>query len=321
MTVGTPESVVLVDPRVFLPESVDEETAAYNAEIIESSKSLPPHPTDPARGRAEAHEAITYFSDLATVRSVPGPVGEVPVRVLTPETVQGVYLWYHGGGWAMGSADAADERLERVARECRVAVLSVEYRLTPEHPFPAAPDDCEAVAVWLAERAGQEFGTDRLVIGGASAGGHLAAVTLLRMRDRHGYTGFSGANLLYGVFDLSPTPSVARCGDERLVLSAPLMEWFYDQFVPPERRRDPDVSPLYADLADLPPALFTVGTRDPLLDDSMFMHARWLGAGGRSELAVYPGGAHGFTNAPLKIAAAANQRMEAFIRRSVADDA
>src|SRR5205823_8787995 len=105
----------------------------------------------------------------------------------------------------------------------------------------------------------------------------LAAVTLLRLRDRHGVTGaFRAAVLTYGAFDLSMTPSQRLWGERDLILSTPAIAWFTEQYLPgtdPERRRDPDISPLFADLSAMPPAIFTVGTLDPLLDDTLFMEA------------------------------------------------
>ena len=130
-----------------------------------------------------------------------------------------------------------------------LAVVSVEYRLAPEHPYPAGPDDCEAAAAWLVQNGKPEFGTDVLTIGGESAGGHLSAVTMLRMRDRYGYTGFRGANLVYGAFDLSLTPSQRPFGDTRLVLRTIDIQQFANAFLPTVTdRRVPDISPLYADL-------------------------------------------------------------------------
>lgn len=106
---------------------------------------------------------------------------------------------------------------------------------------------------------------------------------------------------------------------EGMVLSRGLIAWFLDQFAPDRAmRRDPDVSPLYAGLRGLPPALFTVGAADPLLDDSLFLYARWLAAGNDAELAVYPGGVHGFTGFPLRIAEDANARCLDFLRTAVA---
>jgi acetyl esterase len=198
----------------------------------------------------------------------------------------------------------------------------VEYRLAPEHPFPAAADDCEDAARWLVARGPAELGVpDRLALGGESAGAHLAALTLLRLRDLHGITGaFRAANLVFGAFDLTMTPSARRWGDRNLVLSGPIMAFFTDGLLPGldlEARRAPSVSPLYADLCDLPPALFTAGAVDPLLDDSLFMAARWRAAGGRAELRVWPEAIHGFTAYPLAVARAANDAQFAFLRAAV----
>src|SRR4029077_3806208 len=153
-------------------------------------------------------------------------------------------------------------------------------------------------------------------IGGESAGGHLTAVTILRMRDRHGYSGVRGANIVYGAFDLSLTPSQRQFGDTRLVLRTIDMQQFYNAFLPTiTDRRVPDISPLYADLKDLCPTLFTVGTKDALIDDTLFMHARWVAAGNAAELAIYPGGPHCFTLFPSDLSAAATARMDTFLNR------
>lgn len=309
-----------IDHSVFDPAAIDPETAAFNAQVEALLAAAPAtHTVEPAVTRAARESGKGAFgplmlSEMATERTIPTPSGDLTLRLFLPETVEGVYLHIHGGGWVLGRAHHSDVRNEQIARGSNLAVVSVDYRLAPEDPYPAGSDDCEAAALWLAERAGAEFGTERLLIGGESAGGHLAAATLLRMRDRHGFGGFAGANLVYGVYDLSGTPSVRGWGERNLVLSTPIMEWFFDHYVPMERRREPDVSPLYADLRGLPPALFTVGTLDPLLDDSLFMHARWLAAGNEAQLAVYPGGVHGFNSFPVGIAREANARIDAFLR-------
>jgi acetyl esterase/lipase len=164
------------------------------------------------------------------------------------------------------------------------------------------------------DQAQDVFGTEILTVGGESAGAHLAALTLLRLRDRHGVTPFRGANLVYGVFDLGMTPSQRAFGEERLVLRTSDIRHFGDVFLDGvSDRRDPAVSPLYADLRGLGPALFTVGTKDALLDDSLFMHARWVAAGNPAELAIYPGGAHAFTFLPGALARRALERSEAFL--------
>src|SRR6516162_3502358 len=140
--------------------------------------------------------------------------------------------------------------------------------------------------------------------------------TILRMRDRHGYTGFRGANIVYGAFDLSMTPSQRLFGDTRLVLRTIDIQQFYNAFLPTiTDRRVPDISPLYADLRNMCPALFTVGTKDALLDDTLFMHARWVAAGNEAELAIYPGGAHGFTLFPNDLSKSATAKTDAFLNR------
>jgi acetyl esterase/lipase len=210
--------------------------------------------------------------------------------VIKPEDVEGVYLHLHGGGFVYGSASLQDDRLERLAVACRAAVVSVDYRLAPEYPYPAAPDDCEAVALWLGAAAGGEFGTDRIAIGGESVGANLAVVTLLRLRDRHGLERVRGAALSGGVYDLSLTG--LRVGDGAEPTREDLDSAFA-QYAAGAPRRDPDLSPLYAELRNLPPALFAVGSLDPLLADSVAMAERWTAAGSTARLLVVPDGSHG----------------------------
>jgi acetyl esterase/lipase len=238
--------------------------------------------------------------------------------VVVPERVEGVYLHLHGGGWALGGADQQDLLLTTIADAAQMAVVSVDYRLAPEHPFPSGPDDCEAAACWLVERAEDEFGSSRLMIGGESAGAHLSVLTLVTLRDRHGISGaFAGANLAFGVYDLSMTPSARSWGERNLVISTPIMAWFAEMFVPGatnEELRSPQVSPLYADLHEMPPALFTVGMLDPLLDDTLFMAARWQAARNEATLRAYPESVHGFIRFPTGIARLAVESMLNFVR-------
>lgn len=213
----------------------------------------------------------------------------------------------------LGGAHHLDDRNEEMARACRLTVASIDYRLAPEHPYPAGPDDCESAALWLVDHARREMGTDRVFIGGESAGGHLAVVTMLRLRDRHGMLPFTAANLVYGAYDLRMTPSAATWGDKQVVLSTPIIEFFADAFVGDADRKDPDISPLFADVTGLAPALFTVGTADPLLDDSLFMAARWSQAGNQTEIEVIPNAFHAFDYFATPLADAARRRMYAFL--------
>jgi len=305
------------------------ETRAFNAELerrLAAEPSVMEAGAVETRRRRRAGEgtfpAPVYLPEARDL-TAPGPGGPVGLRVVMPAgEPTGVYVHLHGGGWVLGAGDMQDPLLAEVAATTGLAAVSVDYRLAPEHPYPAGPDDCEAAALWLLERGAEELGAPRrLAIGGESAGAHLSVVTLLRLRDRHGITGaFLAANLVYGAYDLSGTPSQRLWGDRDLVLSTPIIAWFGDQFLPGvdlEARRDPDISPLYARLHDLPPALFTVGTLDPLLDDTLFMEARWRAAGHRTDLRIFDEGVHGFATQPMGIAGAAREVAGAFLREQL----
>lgn len=314
-------SAAYLDPAVFLDSAIDDETRALNEEIIASLKDAPLMEDTPMELMRDDRAAgvgpfpLRPQSDRAVTRTIPGPAGDIELRIIAPENPKGIYLHFHGGGWVLGTNAQNDAALEYYADNLGLAGISVDYRLAPENPYPAGPDDCEAAALWVIANAKSEFGTEVITIGGESAGGHLSALTLLRMRDKHGYTGFAAANLVFGVFDVGLTPSAANWGDERLILDTPNTHWMTRCFVPDRSmRRKPEISPLYADLHDMPPALFTVGTKDLLIDDSLFMHARWLAAGNDGDLAVYPGGPHGFTAFPTKIGIAAMKRIAAFLQ-------
>ena len=309
-------------PDLFRAAAIAPDTQALNESLVQMLTGLPEWwnvsaaAAREARGQGRGPFPPPVYSPRARTMTIAGRDGnEIPLRIIAPDSARGVYLHIHGGGWVLGSADGQDPMLEHLADQTGLAVVSVEYRLAPERPYPAGPDDCEAAAAWLVKNARAEFGTDILTIGGESAGGHLSAATILRMRDRYGYTGFRGANLVYGAYDLSMTPSQLAFGNRRLVLRTVDMQQFYNAFLPTMTDlRMPDISPLYADLKGLCPALFTVGTQDALLDDTLFMYARWIAAGNAAELEIYPGGAHGFTLFPNRQADEQLARSEVFLR-------
>ena len=303
-----------------------EETRAFNAQLERLHDELPPIESIPAavtraaskqgRGMLPAPE----YDPRARWIEIPSRSGELRVRVLAPDgEPKGAYLHIHGGGWVLGAADEQDALLSAVADETGLCAVSVEYRLAPEHPYPAGPDDCEDAALWLVENGARELGVpERFAIGGESAGANLAVVTLLRLRDRHRLGGrLAAANLVYGAFDLGGSPSRRAWGERKLLLTDAGMRWFNECYLPGrnvEQSREPDVSPLYADLHGLPPALFTVGTADPLLDDTLQMAERWQEAGNAAEVRVYEEACHGFNAFPLAVGRLANDAQFAFLR-------
>jgi acetyl esterase len=301
------------------------ETGDFNRQLEQLLAGIPAAHEQPAeetrRARREGRgifPAPVFLPDAADVATPQG----IGLRLVRPSagSARGVYIHLHGGGWTLGAADMQDVALRLLADATGLAAVSVGYRLAPEDPYPAGPDDCEAAVRWLLEAGARELGLpERFAIGGESAGAHLAAVTLLRLRDRPGRGAIAAANLAFGLYDLSMTPSQRLWGERNLVLSTPIIAWFADNFLPglePEARRAPDISPLYARLHGLPPALFTVGDLDPLLDDTLFMYERWRAAGNAAELAVWPEGVHGFTAYPTPVGLDANRRQYEFLREA-----
>ncbi|MFO7591558.1 MAG: alpha/beta hydrolase [Acidimicrobiia bacterium] len=259
-------------------------------------------PAERIAAQRAARNTMVVVDESAVEREIPGPAGPIRLRTFVPERVDGVLLHFHGGGWIVGTPEMMDPFHAALSAAANVAIVSVDYRLAPEHPFPAGPDDCEAAAVWLVEHAEAEYGSSRLLIGGESAGAHLAALTLLRMRDRHDAVDrFVGANLVMGVYDVGGTPSQRGVGAGPDVLDPEGIRFFTEMFTPgltPDQRRDPEISPLYADLHGLPPALFTAGATDHLVDDTLFLVSRWRLAGNDTQLVVYPESPHAFIAMP-----------------------
>ncbi len=303
------------DPAAALPE-----TRGF-AERLEAWLATAPNPLDiPVATmrtlRAEGQGVFPVHGPLDSARwaETEGTAGPVALRVTEPAgAARGTYLQIHGGGWTFGAPEQADGLNARIAAAAGCRVVAPRYRLAPESRWPAPLEDCLVAARWaLASDPGP------LVIGGESAGAHLAASVLLRLRDAGELDRVTGAALTYGMFDLAGTPSVALWGERFLVLSEPVIRWFVGNLLGPGDPADPAVSPLRADLSGLPPALVQCGTLDPLIDDSLFMATRWRAAGGEATLDLAPGAVHGYDQFDLAVARAALARRAAFIAERLA---
>lgn len=314
-------SKLVLDLAVFTDAAVAPDTRMVNDAIVKALGAIPDRWAAPladiraARLAGKGTFPLSPESPRASVETIPGPRGAVPVRIFMPDGApKGVYLHIHGGGWTVGSARENEALLDRIAANCGLAVVSVDYALAPEVPYPAGPDDCEAAALWLVKEGKARFGTERFAIGGESGGATLAVVTLLRLRDRHGLSPFSAAVLTAGCYDLRLTASVRNWGDLPLVLNTRDVTFFVNNYLRLEGKADePDVSPLLANLKGLPKALFIVGSRDLLVDDTLFMANAWAAAGNGAELDVYPGGCHVFIAFPGTISDQALKRVDGYL--------
>jgi acetyl esterase/lipase len=249
-------------------------------------------------------------------RTFAGPAGDVPVRIYRPTddaTPQPALVWFHGGGWVLGSIEGSDLTCRDLAAHAGVVVVSVGYRLAPEHPYPAGVDDCYAALVWVSATAG-DLGVDptRIAVGGESAGGNLAAVVALAARDR-GAPAVRFQLLVYPVIDaLLSHPSI-RDNGQGYMLTDDAMKWFVELYLG-ERGdpKDPLVSPLYADdLSGLPPALVITAEFDPLRDEGEAYCARLQQGRVAAKVSRYDGMIHGFFSMGAIVEAARPATVEA----------
>lgn len=312
--------------EAFAPGAISSETSDMNATILAAEFEAPARrDIDLGYERTLSPGAgilpKARISERATTRVIGGPSGKLEVRIIPPSsgTPQGLYIHFHGGGFCLGRASGQDAMLEGIADASNVVAISVDYRLAPEHPFPAGAADAEAALWWAVRNGLPEFGCDRIVTGGESAGANLALVGALRLRNRRSYTGLCGINLSQGGYDLRMSPSMRLMG-KAPVVSRDVLAHHVERYVGDGGTDNPEVSPLLADLQALPPALFTVGTCDPTIDDTMFLYCRWLAAGNQARLDIYPGGVHGFNFLPIAIGREASRRIEAFIGERCAAD-
>jgi acetyl esterase len=239
-----------------------------------------------ARGRNPIVAGLIESVELHEVRDleIPTADGARSARLYRPTEFAGLpgHVHFHGGGWALGSVADSDEGARLLAARLGAAVVSVDYRLAPEHPWPAGPEDCYAATTWVADNA-TALGIDAgdLTIGGDSAGANLATVVALMCRDRGGPQ-LRAQWLALGAFDLTlpGTPSMQRYGRGFVIDRLDLERWV-GWYVDPSQRREPYVSPVFADVHGLPPAVIVSASCDPLYDQSLAFadHLRAAGVG------------------------------------------
>jgi acetyl esterase len=227
----------------------------------------------------------------------PGQDGELPVRVYRPSADRplATLVYFFGGGWTLGGIDTSDGVCRALANAAGCLVVTPGYRLAPEHPFPAAVDDCLAAVAWVAGNA-SSLGADpaRIAVGGDSAGGNLAAVVAQQSRDRD--LSLAAQLLVYPNTCYGADTDSLRANDDRWMFNRHSVDWYWRNYLPdPGVGRDPRVSPLLAtDLSGLPPALVLTAEYDPLRDEGERYAERMLAEGVPVELARYDGMAHGF---------------------------
>jgi acetyl esterase len=253
--------------------------------------------------------APTTEGVTAEDRAVPGPLGDIPVRIYTAAdgaSPRPLIVFFHGGGFVIGNVDSHDATCRTLARLVGAVVVSVDYRLAPENTSPAAAEDCYAAAVWAAEHADElDADASRLAVVGDSAGGNLAAVTPLLARDRGG-PAIAFQVLIYPVTDLTMSqPSIEQNGTDYMLTAAGL-RWFYDHYLGDKGDpKDPILSPLFAsDVSGLPPALVLTAEFDPLRDEGEAYAARLKEAGVPVTVKRYDGLIHGFFSMDLVLDAA-----------------
>ena len=274
----------------------------------------------PPEGGREMYRAMQPLAPEIEVgrvedRTIDGPGGAIPLRIYTPagDGPFPVLMNFHGGGWVIGDLDTADAQCRMMCAGADCMVVSVDYRLAPEHRFPAAVDDCYAATCWVAEHAASLGGDpNKLAVGGDSAGGNLAAVVALLARDQDG-PALCLQLLIYPVTDADFGTGSYADNAAGYLLERATMEWFWDHYLPDaNERRDPRAAPLRAtDLAGLPPALVQTAEFDPLRDEGEAYGHALEAAGNEVTITRYDGLIHGYLPMARNVEAAVPAMREA----------
>ncbi len=228
---------------------------------------------------------------------IPGPAGDLAARVYRPEAEGPVptVVLFHGGGWVIGDLDTHDNMARSICRDCSAVVVSVDYRLAPENPFPAAVEDALAATEWVGERLADFGGSEKLAVAGDSAGGNLSAVVAQQLRDAGG-PAIAAQLLIYPAVDVTGEYASRLENAEGYFLDLATMAWFMNHYAAdPSHHTDPRVSPLrHHDLTGLPPAVVVTAEFDPLRDEGEAYAAELSAAGVPVEVRRFDGMIHGF---------------------------
>lgn len=287
-----------------MPVVLDPDAAAVYKAFLEAKR--PPYENGTPAEAREMYMAARFATNpeppqLESARplSIPAPHGSIPARIYTPKRLRQTaglapcLVFFHGGGFVIGNLDSHDVACRQLAHEGELIVISVDYRLAPEHKFPAAPEDAIAATKWVAANA-QQLGVDaaQLFVGGDSAGGNLAAVTAIAVRE----TGpkLAGQVLIYPATDFAMNHASHREPETSLLLTHSVIKWFIDHYMGDADRNDWRASPVRAKLEGLPPAYVLVAGADPLRDEGNEYAERLTQAGVAVTYRFFPGQFHGF---------------------------
>jgi acetyl esterase len=291
---------------------IDPEMQAILAQLAAAPKAPDAWTIPIDEARRLAHQTMLAWNspkiELAEIgnEKIVGPAGPIVVRWYRPSTGAPLpaILFFHGGGWTFGSIDTHDRTARMLAQAAGAVVVSIEYRLAPEHPHPAAHQDARAAWDWLNAQAGRLGLNGKVLVGGDSAGANIALGMCVGLREARKPQP-DGALLFYGclapIFD---TESHRRNGDGRFVLSSERMRWFWGNYLGSGSPFDPIAAPLHADLSGLPPMHLTIAELDPLADDSWLLAKRLSEARVPHEVRLYRGVVHGFLQMSRQLAAA-----------------
>jgi len=313
------QSDVTINTAKFNPATNSEQSTKFNEGVVKLLEGAPKwYEVGAAKyrelhwqGRATLPAPVVIKEGVSFKIASRDSGRDIPCRVIYPTSrkgaeerkkCRGVVMHFHGGGWTLGDERSYDALLQHYADSGDLAAVSVGYRHGPEDPFPAAPQDCFDAAEYLVKNSEKEYGGPVRFIGGESAGAHLSLLTTFHLlRTQPSFFLPNGGLLLhFGCYDLTALPSVGHF-TKPLVINDAIIYKFIDSFLPGaslEQKKEPSISPYYEDLdkfkGRLPYALFTIGTEDALVDDTLNMSVKWLVKGGKAITRVYQGAPHGF---------------------------